>query len=334
MKVNEAKTKFFVINGTPEDNEVVYVDGLVVERCNQYTYLGSPFTADGSVSTSVRAHADAKMAHVTKFISFLNKNNDIPFKVKKRVFDACLMSAILYGCESWLNADLRPVVKLYNWSLKNLLGVRLTTCNDVCYVESGYPSLHSLVKSKQRSFFSKMWIEREGMEDDPLALAINVTREHRYHTRTYIDNLLHTEINDIAEGVIEQKRKILNSTSSRRVTYKIINPNLSCHSVYEAKTHVNEHYRVAFTRFRVSAHSLAVEVGRWNRRGRGRLPLEERLCVCGEIQTEIHVTQYCIRTQHLRDLYHFSSIQDLFSNLYNDTERCKIIYDILAIYNT
>lgn len=74
-------------------------------------YLGSPFTADGSVSSSVRAHADAKMPHVIKFVSFLNKNNDIPFRVKKRVFEACLVSTILYGCESWLNADLRPIKK-------------------------------------------------------------------------------------------------------------------------------------------------------------------------------------------------------------------------------
>ena len=59
------------------------------------------------------------------------------------------MSTILYGCESWLDVDIRPVRKLYNWSLKNLLDVRLSTCNDVCYVEAGYPPLQSLIKSKQ-----------------------------------------------------------------------------------------------------------------------------------------------------------------------------------------
>ena len=94
MNVNESKTRFFVIHGTREDNEALHVDGLVVERCTQYVYLGSPFTDDGSVSTSVRAHADAKMPHVIKFTSFLRKNGDIPFIVKKRVFDACLMSVV------------------------------------------------------------------------------------------------------------------------------------------------------------------------------------------------------------------------------------------------
>ena len=63
-------------------------------------------------------------------MSFIKKNNDVPFQVKKKVFDAALMSAVLYGCESWLNADMKPIVKLYNWALKTLLDVRMTTCND------------------------------------------------------------------------------------------------------------------------------------------------------------------------------------------------------------
>lgn len=71
---------------------------------NTCTWGGSPFTADGSVSSSVRAHAAAKMAHVTKFISFLKKI--IISALRKEFFAACVMSAILYGCESWLDADL------------------------------------------------------------------------------------------------------------------------------------------------------------------------------------------------------------------------------------
>ena len=63
------------------------------------------------------------------------------------------------------------------------------------------------------------------------------------------------------------------------------------------KININELERMEWTRLRLSSHSLAVEVGRWNRRGRGRLPMEERLCVCGQIQTEQHVIEICPRTQ-------------------------------------
>ena len=80
------------------------------------------------------------------------------------------------------------------------------------------------------------------------------------------------------------------------------------------------------------AHSLAVETGRWNRRGRGRLPVEERLCPCGDIQTEVHVINNCPLSQHVRDVYEFTSITDLMSDKFSIETVCKIIYDVLNLY--
>ena len=128
------------------------------------------------------------------------------------------------------------------------------------------------------------------------------------------------------------KRNVLNSESSRRVTYRNINTDLSVHDIYLAKHNVPELERVSFTRYRIASHSLAVEVGRWSRRGRGRLPLEERLCPCGNIQTEEHVAQYCPRTQRLRENYDFSSIEDLFSGQRTISDQCKIVHQILSTY--
>ncbi len=307
--------------------------GLLIAPCTQYVYFCSPFTSDGSVSSAVRAHAAAKMVHVIKYVSFLKKNNDIPYIVKKRMFDAALMSAVLYGCESWLNADLKPIIKLYNWSLKNLLGVRMTTCNDLCYLESGCSPLQSLVKSRQRRFFKQMWRERSHMQDDPLIFAINTVLDHRYTTRTYVSGLIGNYVDDISEAIETMKQNITESTSSRRVTYREINPSLSVHNIYSVKHNIKEHHRIAFTRFRLSSHSLAIEVGRWSRRGRGRLPVEERLCSCGAVQTETHVIQYCTLSQHIRTTHNFSTIYDLFSERFTDEEICNIIYSVLNLYS-
>ena len=48
------------------------------------------------------------------------KNNDVPFVVQRRVFDASLMSALVCGCESWVGGDLKPIIKLYNRAFKQL----------------------------------------------------------------------------------------------------------------------------------------------------------------------------------------------------------------------
>ena len=61
MKINQSKTKFFVIYGNVGDSEELVVNGLVVEHCQMYVYLGSPFTSDGSVSSAVTAHANTEI---------------------------------------------------------------------------------------------------------------------------------------------------------------------------------------------------------------------------------------------------------------------------------
>ena len=99
MTVNNDKTIFF-INGEVGDADTIYVNNLAIEHCSSYSYLGSPFTNDGSVSSAFKAHSTAKLWHVLKYVPFVTNNNDLPFIVKRRVFEAALMSAVLYGCES------------------------------------------------------------------------------------------------------------------------------------------------------------------------------------------------------------------------------------------
>ena len=125
---------------------------------------------------------------------------------------------------------------------------------------------------------------------------------------------------------------IIHSDSSRPVTYKDLNPNFVVHQVDRTKHTIDEKHRLSFTRFRVSGHSLMCEMGRWNRRGRGRLPLEERLCQCGQIQTEKHVVQDSVMTLHLRNIYNFRTIEDLFSELFTPEKTCKIIHQILSVF--
>ena len=332
MRINKEKTKFFVINGGVGDSESITVNNLTIDHCNSYIYLGSPFTSDGSISSAVNMHAKLKMSHVLKYISFLRKNNDIPFIVKKRVFDAALMSSILYGCESWLGADFRPVIKLYNWSLKQLLGVRRTTTNQVCYAESGYPPLPDLIKYKQHKYFFVTWPERENIPDDPLSFAINLVKNTNTPNGKLIKYMIQNRIVTLSDAMDGVRSYIQESDTSRCNTYKDINPDCSVHSIYTKKHNINEVHRISFTRFRVCGHSLAIETGRWNRRGRGRLPVEERLCVCGLVQTERHVIENCSISQRFRDRYHFNTLEDLFSDNFSDEMKCQIIHEILLLY--
>ena len=82
--------------------------------------------------------------------------------VKKRVFDAALMSAILYGSESWLAASaVKTANPVYLSCVKNLLGVRKTTPNELCLVETGLPSLREKLCEAQRRTLKQLIDERQ-----------------------------------------------------------------------------------------------------------------------------------------------------------------------------
>ena len=330
MKINVGKTQFFVINGVPDDVRPICVHGITIDPCNNYIYLGSPFTSNGSTSSAIKEHAKAKLCHVLKFVSFIKKNNDIPFIVKRRVFDAALMSSLLYGCESWIGGDIKPIIKLYNWAMKELLSVRKTTPNIICYAELGYPSLPDFVKYRQHRFFLRMWRERNTMDDDPLIFAMRTATTENTSVGKIVQNMIRTDVPAFSTLVENVHEAINNSDTSRCRVYREINPAYEVHSVYNARRAVNDLHRISFSRFRLSAHNLAIETGRWNRRGRGRLPIEERRCECGLIQTEKHVIEHCAKTQHLREFYGIRSLDELFS--LNIDLVCKIVYDVLRVY--
>lgn len=55
--------------------------------------------------------AKSNVCQAFKFVSFVIKKNDVQFEVKRRVFDAALMSSLLYGCQSFVGIYLKPIVK-------------------------------------------------------------------------------------------------------------------------------------------------------------------------------------------------------------------------------
>ena len=332
MIVNNDKTKFMVINGNDKDREPIILDDNIIMYRKQYISLGSPFTDDGSPTSAIKIHANIKVCHVLKFISFLNKNNDVPFIVKKKIFNAALMSAVLYGCESWLNGDLKPIDKLYKWSLKQLLGVRKSTSNDACLLELGMPPLRALVRAKQRNFFSKMWLERNEMTDDPLMLAIESVKRYNDTISRLVVDLTNSRVNDIEEAQTLLKTRIENSESNRISFYKRINPSLDVHNIYCKPTKVNEIERISWTRLRLSSHSLAIETGRWNRRGRGRLPVEERLCQCGYVQTEDHVIEVCPLSLHIRQRFNITTVNEFMVVRTDHDVVCSAAHKLLALY--
>ena len=96
----------------------------------------------------------------------------MPYSLKKKVLDAALFSAMLYSCETWLTRNIREVTKHYFSAIKLLLGVRTTTTNILCLVETGYPELESLIKKRRMTFIQKFIRNSSG--EEPLAHVLDL----------------------------------------------------------------------------------------------------------------------------------------------------------------
>ena len=211
MKVNLGKTKFMVINGEEHDKYPLIVEDLVVRWCEQYVYLGSVITADGMSSSAIAADAKIRMAQVMKFISFVQKNNDVPFFVKMRVFKACVMSSLLYACVSWLSSDLRAISRAYMMCVKALLNVRTSTTNDLYLAELGLSEVKALVVVQQKKYFKNMQRSRHNLPDDPFAHALTLSLGSRTHTSRYLSNLIDGDITDVQTSLETIRARIRNN---------------------------------------------------------------------------------------------------------------------------
>ena len=214
-----------------------------------------------------------------------------------------------------------------------MLGVRQTTCNDLCYLELDIPPVKAIVTRKQRLFVQRLNRERRGQHEDPWLHAVSLILGARHATSRYLHDLLTVNVDDERAALAQLKETVEMSDSSRRIKYVVMNLRMTKHPVYcqRSASPSQELHRQAFTRLRVSAHSLAIETGRWNRGGRGRLPVEQRLCECGEVQDEIHVVEVCPRTEDIRKEYGYTTYQEL---IIEDTNfpTMEIIFIILSSY--
>lgn len=78
--------KVFVVNSRYVDRIPMSVDSLIVELCDYYIYLGSPFTADVSTPSAIKLHAELSICQCLKFAAFIDRNNDLPFNIREEGF--------------------------------------------------------------------------------------------------------------------------------------------------------------------------------------------------------------------------------------------------------
>ena len=231
--------------------------------------------------------------------------------MKEKVWNSAMLSAVLYSSETWFTSNLRSVERPYMATLKQLLKVRQSTCNDLVLVELGRGDAKSLIMDKQKCFLHKL-TQREDYKNSHIERTIS----QAIALKTQMGSQIQDRINYLNSSYVEEKLyrlkdRIQSSESTRRKVYYQMNPSLSKCVLYLTNSGIPEHARAAATQMRLSSHKLRIETGRW-----ARIERENRLCPCGEVQDEQHVLLHCPLTDDLRKQFqyvsNFQSISEFF----------------------
>ena len=114
LTVSIPKTKHMVSGRSVEesDREPIAIEGGVIDAVDKFPYLGSLISNSGRMDVDV----DRRIAQASKAFGGLRKavfsDRNLRLSTKRWVYDACVLSVLLYGAECWV--PLRKHVKRLN----------------------------------------------------------------------------------------------------------------------------------------------------------------------------------------------------------------------------
>ena len=165
----------------------------------------------------------------------------------------------------------------------------------------------------------------------PKSWASKCVQLKRYINVNSNSNIVYSERKSIEQFIKSSYEKIwldkINSETKMR-TYKLFKQNLA----YEPYLNIiNAEHRKSFTRFRISAHSLAIERGRYTK---PPTPIDPRTCrYCPQkIESEHHFLLECKTFSEDRKLLlEFITEQCIHFNILNNCQKFIYIYTIVQI---
>ena len=127
LTVSIQKTKLMVTgdNITEEEKAPILVGTSMIECVDAFTYLGSVVTSNARMDAQV----DRRIASASRAFGALCqavfKDRNLNITTKQRVYQACVLSVLLYGSECWvpLRRHLKRLNGFHHRCIRTLLGI-------------------------------------------------------------------------------------------------------------------------------------------------------------------------------------------------------------------
>ncbi|XP_065180383.1 uncharacterized protein LOC135810929 [Sycon ciliatum] len=103
----------------------VCVGSNQIECITEFRYLGSIIDTSGRCSIYISSRIAAASRAFGSLRKPVSSNHHLSVRTKKNIFNACVVTILLYGAECWvpLQADIQRLSKFYMQSVRTVLGI-------------------------------------------------------------------------------------------------------------------------------------------------------------------------------------------------------------------
>ena len=308
LKINEDKTKVMIFNKTGRlMRRNFQCNNLSIHSVREYKYLGFMITPSGEILTGLKDLKSRATYALVQLRRKLGENFRKYPNVTLHLFDALIKPILIYMSDFWGCLKMpkhNPIDMIYNKFLKQLLGVQIQTSNIGVLLEIGRVPISLYAQRNciknwdrivQKSCNSLTEMAYNNMVKEDILwyrcikshLAQNGLQYIMYRgsTNQLPHNVFFKRITDI---FYQNSFAEINRENSKLRTYKLLKTTIGQEPYITEIQNVN--HRIAFSKFRLSNHSLMIEKGRHLKMNK-----ESRLCqFCPRsIEDEIHFLIGC-----------------------------------------
>ncbi|XP_065565739.1 uncharacterized protein LOC136030599 [Artemia franciscana] len=164
LKISQSKTKSMRNSGLDETR--ITLNGIPIEDVQNFKYLGSLINPKGEALNKIQSRISAAWAAFIQLRKCLWLRNEISLQTKLWIYNALVLSVLLYGCKIWpLRAGEANNLNVFHHKcLCCILGLRLSdrVSNDVIRRRCGdIPLVSDVVKARRQpnDLFSKQCLK-------------------------------------------------------------------------------------------------------------------------------------------------------------------------------
>ena len=220
------KTKYMIVKTGREEEEEINeaVKAGRIQRTDKCKYLGVTISTDGQLTEHIK-ELNSTCDTINREISAIGVKTQVgkeEVRVKFKLFETCLMPALLYGMETWKKlskAEVQNVEKIQGKALKRIFSLPITTPYIGLIIETG------VWPAEQRINYSSLMLYHNIISSSKDRLVKQIIQEQRAqnHSNTVYDKVgtIAKELNIKLEKAVIMKKSDWKRTAKDKIQNQI-----------------------------------------------------------------------------------------------------------------